>query len=119
VVIYEYFQKVHVKSMCNTFHLTHKVADFIKDRIMPKHPTNYRKVLFFRAGKKCNMLLFARRKRSQIKTPNILCKNILDPFSFSSFILIYIYTTVFEDESVLIKSNKWGVICFYIKCLEF
>ena len=48
------------------------------------------------------MLLFARRKRSQIKTPNILCKNILRPFSFSSFILIYLYTTLFEDESVLI-----------------
>jgi len=41
----------------------------------------YRKVLFFRAGKGGNMLLPVRRKNSQIKTPNILDKNVLRPFS--------------------------------------
>jgi hypothetical protein len=45
-------------------------------RNVAKYIWNYRKVLFFRAGKEGNMLLPVRRKSSQIKSPNILVKNI-------------------------------------------
>jgi uncharacterized protein YcgL (UPF0745 family) len=53
------------------------------------------KCSFFRAGKKCNMLLFARRKRSQIKTPNILCKNILRPIYLIMLKHFHLQTVVY------------------------
>ena len=41
------------------------------------------------------MLLFARRKRSQIKTPNILCKNILRPIYLIMLKHFHLQTVVY------------------------